>query len=170
MRQEQIWSNLGEEALRTGQGHHVRSSSAICRTGLVQLDGWPSWSLGRSSSTDGRDGRVVDPARPSAELDWSSLADGQAGRVVDPARPSVEPDWISSSNGWAGLFVFSFGAHLSLKLMLRNVCRECVEKASVRKGDFRRWFRDNRFWPHHGVIFLEDLSCKCFSELLRNSI
>ena len=55
--------------MRTGRGQHDRSSLAIRRTGVIQLDGWSSWPRGRSSSAIRRAGRVVDPARPSAELD-----------------------------------------------------------------------------------------------------
>ncbi|KAF3573372.1 hypothetical protein F2Q69_00059189 [Brassica cretica] len=42
----------------------VRSSSAICRTELIQLGGWPSWSRVQSSSAIRRAGRVA-----NAELD-----------------------------------------------------------------------------------------------------
>ena len=115
---------LKGEAARTRWRQHDRSSSAIRRTGLVQLGGWPSWlcvrfssairrtgfvkhgglpswSRVRSSSAndwfssaDGQAGRMFDLARPSAELDWFSSADGRAGRVVNPARPSIELDVV----------------------------------------------------------------------------
>ena len=110
MKQKQVRSSPEggncEDGLKTARsfqlGHppnwpswsRVRSSSAIRRTGLIQIGGC-------------RAGRVIDPARPSAELDWFSSADGRAGRFADPARPSAEMDWSSSADGRAGRVWFS---------------------------------------------------------------
>ena len=133
MKQKQVRSSPEggncEDGLKTARsfqlGHppnwpswsRVRSSSAIRRTGLIQIGGCragrvidparPSAELdcsarrmaelvvlpiqlGHPPKWTGPARRVFGPARPSADLDWFSLADGRAGRVVDPARPSAE--------------------------------------------------------------------------------
>ncbi|KAF3541559.1 hypothetical protein F2Q69_00022985 [Brassica cretica] len=83
--------------------------------------------LGEEHCRQDKNNAVV-PARASAELDWSSLAYGRADRAFDPARPSAEMDYS----------FFGYGVRLSLKLMFESFYRECVEKVSARKCDFRR--------------------------------
>ncbi|KAF3568886.1 hypothetical protein DY000_02015759 [Brassica cretica] len=72
---------------------------------------------------------LTDPPGRMAELVAHSIHLGHP-----PGCPRVRS---SSAIRRAGLFVFSSGVRLSLKLTLGNFYRECVEKISVRKCDFR---------------------------------
>ncbi|KAF2557283.1 hypothetical protein F2Q68_00015182 [Brassica cretica] len=76
------------------------------------------------SSANGRAESVLGPARPFAELDWSSTVNGRVESVSGPARPFAELDWSR--------------VRLSLKHSFESFNRECVEKVSARKCDFRR--------------------------------
>ncbi|KAF3605369.1 hypothetical protein DY000_02047915 [Brassica cretica] len=76
------------------------------------------------SSANGPAESVLGPARPFAELDWSSTVNGRVESVSGPARPFAELDWSR--------------VRLSLKHSLESFNRECVEKVSARKCDFRR--------------------------------
>ena len=127
-----------EDEAKTGFGW---SSSAVRRTGLVQLGERPSWIRLGSNSAFCRTELVQLGKRPSWIRGWSqsSSANGRAESVLSPARSFAELDWS--------------GVRLSLKLLFESFYRACVEKVSARKCNFRRWFRDNRFWPQQSSSY-----------------